>query len=56
MPRSRSGPGLDGLQSLAASALAALPPVGRQNPAPVVVPRPVRLRPATSPSPTTSPS
>jgi hypothetical protein len=43
-----TGPGLDDLQSLAASALAALPPVGRQNPTPVVVPRPVRLRPATA--------
>jgi flagellar biosynthesis protein FlhG len=50
------GPGLDDLQSLAASALAALPPVGRGNPVPVVVPRPLRLRPATSPSPSASPS
>jgi hypothetical protein len=38
----------DDLQSLAASALAALPPVGRGNPVPVVVPRPLRLRPATT--------
>lgn len=41
-----TGPGLDDLQSLAAAALAALPPVRRTLPAPVAVPRPVRLRPA----------
>jgi flagellar biosynthesis protein FlhG len=41
-----TGPGLDDLQSLAAAALAALPPVRRTQPAPVALPRPVRLRPA----------